>query len=71
MQMQMQQQQQQQKMHGPNRQRFGPGAGPGGGAIGAPGGNMNNGMVDPAGMGRSRSPDPRDGPLENKMPRLR
>lgn len=34
-------------------------------------GGNNNGMVDDsAGMRRSRSPDRRDGPLENKIPRL-
>eukprot|EP00752_Nemacystus_decipiens_P011004 g9778.t1 len=66
MQMQMQQQ-----IHPQNRQHFGPGPGPGGGAMRGPGANMNGGMVDPAGMRRSRSPDPRDRPVENKMPRLR
>lgn len=66
------QQQQMQQMRPHSRQHFAPGAGgPGGGAMGGPGGNMNNGMGDPGGMRRSRSPDPRDGPLENKMPRLR
>ena len=70
--MQIQQQMQQQMHPHNNRQHFDPGAaGPGGGAMGGPGSNANNGIVDPAGMRRSRSPDPRDRPLENKIPRLR
>ncbi len=59
-----------------------PGGRGGGGGVGMMGpgggngfnGNMsNNGrMVDnPAGLRRSRSPDPRGGPLENKMARIR
>lgn len=71
MQQQQMQMQMQMKMHPQNRQHFAPGAGPGGGAMGGAGGNMHNGMMDPAGMRRSGSPDPRDGPRENKMPRLR
>lgn len=70
---QQQQMQMQQQMRQQNRQQFGPGPGPGSGMVrpGMNGGNKTGMLDDSAGMRRSRSPDPRDGPLENKIPRLR
>ena len=80
---QPQQQQQPQQMHQmrpqnrQHQQQFAPGPGggmmrPGGANGNALNGGISSGRVNnPAGLPRSRSPDPRDGPPDNKMARLR